>query len=542
MSHASLVQPVRSLLLAASVAATALPLLPAGTVATTLDVCLAGCTYTELAPALAAARDGDTITVGAGTYHGGLVISTSVKVVGAGAGKTIIKGGGPVITIGTYLATKEPTVSIRGLTVTGGVNHTSPMSNDWVGAPNVIAAGGGIAVMPSADFGGGATVRITDSVITGNRVVPTATQAVGPPCPGGPCSFAWARGGGIDTFGDLTLVRTTVSDNLAAGVASDADGAGIDLWWTASLTMRSSRVTGNRAVASAPNGRYAEGGGIFTDEHVTVSISDSTVSNNLASLTSTLPYDVGGGNTLDMNANGGGLHIGGGSTVSIARTAIDGNTVSASDPNGRPYAFDAGMNPGDGPVKLRDGSVSGNHLVLHAASSEDVGPSGSALDLGGKSSLSGMRIVGNTASVTSADGLAWATGGAVYVGGESVIAGSVISGNTTTATAHGGAARVWGGAVTNDGTLTLRDTLVKGNTATALGASGEALGGGVYSGPVFASDPPTLKLDGATITLNRVKGGPGITLQGGGVYSTSPVTITGGSSITGNQPDDCAGC
>jgi hypothetical protein len=425
--------------------------------------------------------------------------------------------------------------------VTGGRSHSSPISSDWVGAPNVIALGGGIATMPVADYAGGPSVRISDSVITGNRVAPTDTAPIGPPCPGGPCPFAWAKGGGIDAWGELTLVRTTVSDNVAAGLASDANGGGINLWWTGSLTRRDSRVVANRAIAAVPNGRYAEGGGIFTDEGITVSISDSTVSRNVASLTSTQPYDVGGGDTLDMNANGGGIHIGGGSTVSIVRTAIDGNTVSASDKNGRPYAFDAGMNPGDGQLTLRDGSISHNRLVVKAASSADVGPSGSALDLDGPSTVTGMRIVGNAASVTSTDGMAWAVGGAVYNGSASVITSSTIADNTTTAIAHGGPARVWGGAVVNEGSLTLRRDIVKDNTGTAVGSSGEALGGGLYSGPIYGSDPASLRLDGTTITRNRVTGGSGITLEGGGVYSTTPAVVNGGT-ISGNHPDDCVGC
>lgn len=544
MHIASLLRRARRLALPATAALITLPLLPGGIVAATRTVCPSGCAYTQLAPALAAARDGDTITVGAGTYSGGLSVTKSVRILGAGIGKTVIKGGGPVITIGTFGAVTEPTVSITGVTVTDGVSHTSPLSEAWVGAADTIALGGGIDTMPNADFSGGPAVRITDSLVTGNRAAPTATTRIGPPCPGGPCTFAWAKGGGIDSWGALTLVGTTVSDNVAAGLASDADGGGVNVWWTGSLTMRNSRVTGNRAVASVPNGRYAEGGGIFADEGIALSISDSSVSGNTASLTSTQPYDVGGGNTLDMNANGGGIHVGDGSTVSIVRTAIDGNTVAASDPNGRPYAFDAGLHPGDGPLILKDGSISGNRVTLVAASSEGVGPSGSAVDLNGDAMVSGMRISGNRVAVTSTSGIAWAAAAGVYNGGTgtgSVVSDSVISDNTAIATAHGGRALAWGGGVINEGVLTLRRDVVEDNTATAVGTSGEARGGGVYTGLIGLTDPPVLRLDGTTVTGNRVSGSAGITRQGGGVFSTTPVLVAGGS-ISGNAPDDCVGC
>ena len=41
--------------------------------------------------------------------------NASVKLVGAGAGQTVISGGGPVLTIGTFGALTEPTVSIDGV-------------------------------------------------------------------------------------------------------------------------------------------------------------------------------------------------------------------------------------------------------------------------------------------------------------------------------------------------------------------------------------------------------------------------------------------
>src|SRR6185503_10482835 len=67
-------------------ATTALLVLGAGRAsAATLEVCPSGCAYTQLAPAVAAAHDGDTIMIGAGTYDGGVTVDVSVKLVGAGA-------------------------------------------------------------------------------------------------------------------------------------------------------------------------------------------------------------------------------------------------------------------------------------------------------------------------------------------------------------------------------------------------------------------------------------------------------------------------
>src|SRR5205823_10157936 len=112
----------RPFLAAAAIAGLTLAL--AGTAsaraAATITVCPSGCAFSQIAPALAAANNGDTISIAPGTYKGGVTIDVSVTIAGAGPGRTIISGGGPVLTIGTFDAASEPTVSIGGVTITGG--------------------------------------------------------------------------------------------------------------------------------------------------------------------------------------------------------------------------------------------------------------------------------------------------------------------------------------------------------------------------------------------------------------------------------------
>ena len=229
-----------------------------------------GC-FATLQAAVNAARNGDTITIAPGTYAGGVTIDVSVTIAGAGAGSTVIRGGGPVLTIGTYGASAEPTVSISGVTITGGVARSSPESMPFAGQDGVIARGGGVEIPPNAGFTGGATVTIDNSVITGNLADPTHALPLGPPCPGGvSCPFAQAAGGGVDNWGTLTLVNTTVSNNRIgsatglAAVVSDADGGAIANELGA-LTVTNSTISGNQASATAPNGRFADSGGMFLD-------------------------------------------------------------------------------------------------------------------------------------------------------------------------------------------------------------------------------------------------------------------------------------
>ena len=117
--------------------------------AATLRVCPHGCAYSQVADAVGAAHDGDSVSVAAGNYRGGFVITRSVVVDGAGAGRTVISGGGPVITVGTLDGASEPTVTIREVTITGGVTHAAFDTS-------FEALGGGVYVPEAAD---GATPR-----------------------------------------------------------------------------------------------------------------------------------------------------------------------------------------------------------------------------------------------------------------------------------------------------------------------------------------------------------------------------------------------
>jgi hypothetical protein len=48
----------------------------------------------DAAGAVAAAASGDTILIAPGTFAGGITITKSLALVGAGAGQTVIRGGG----------------------------------------------------------------------------------------------------------------------------------------------------------------------------------------------------------------------------------------------------------------------------------------------------------------------------------------------------------------------------------------------------------------------------------------------------------------
>lgn len=516
--------------------------------AATLTVCPSGCAFTQIAPALSAASNGDTISIGAGTYDGGLAVDKSVKLVGAGSGRTTISGGGPVVTIGSHATTTEPSVTVAGLTISGGITQSSWQTGAGVG---VIARGGGVEIPPNAVFSGGATVAISNSVITGNRVAPTATGPFGPPCPdGNPCPFAGAFGGGIDNWGTLTLENTTVSNNrigTAAGlsnVASDAEGAGIhsDL---GTLTISNSVIVGNRASASAPNGRFADSGALFLDSGA-LKMSNTSVTDNSASLAAAFPSSV------ELGVNAGAIHVSNqAQSATISNSTISGNAATMTNSVGDAVAGSGGLHT-DIDVSENSNLFALNNDVIannRVTSTTIGGSSGNADGSSGAGEISGtmsnIRLTGNAVEVSAANGDATGEGGATVFDGGTITNGIVAENQIRVASAHGSAS-VKGGGVFAAVDLTLRNTPVTRNAGSVTGASGSALGGGIYdvAFPFGQDGPPggPLVLQNSAVTANALTGSAAITLQGGGLYLLGePLTRTN-STIAQNTPDDCFGC
>jgi hypothetical protein len=466
-----------------------------------------GC-FPTIQAALDAAHDGDTIHVGPGTFAGGITIDKDVALVGVSAAATIIEGGGPVVTIGD--GTADLTVSISGVTITGGFNASKPES---VVGPGFFAAGGGVLIAEAAGHATGATVTISDSVISANRVTAGAPQPV---CDH-PCSFA--SGGGVANWGTLTVTNTRIVDNVAGstatsgGLATDARGGGIWNSEVGAVTLRHSRVTGNRSAVSAPNGLFAEGGGIVDDGMLTIEA--SVVGGNSAdahtAVPSTFPTDV------ETEAVGGGIRIttAAGATATITGTTISDNNVNSTNVGGDAQATSGGLDV-DGTLLLLDSRV--DHNTVHA-------------------------------SVPSSSGnLAGAAFGGLEISGDATIRNSSVSRNVLTAVSPTGAANVGGGGIGNlSGHVTIESTRVIGNHGGAHGVGGLALGGGILNID-FGGGPPELTLSDSVVTANQLTAPSDITPRGGGIFSADlfsadpiPFTLTH-TVIAGNQPDQCVGC
>jgi hypothetical protein len=517
--------------------------------AATLHVCPRGCAYSQVADAVTAAHDGDVLSVAAGTYRGGFAITKSVVVDGTRAGRTVIKGGGPVITVGALDSSSEPTVTIREVTITGGVTHSAFDTSSE-------ALGGGVYVPEAADGATPTTLTIIASAITGNTAAPTSEvqSPSGAPCGAiGICPFAHAGGGGIDSWGDLTVSYTLVAGNQASGpLTSDADGGGI-YSQDGTLSIEHSVVTGNEALAGVPNGRFAEGAGIMIDNYFSnpgtcVSprplcrfiLRDSVVNGNTSRLETTLPLFSSNGDFV-MLANAGGIHVGDNIPTTVERSKVDDNAAISSDLQGEPGSIDAGMIVGASPLTMRDSHVDHNLAATTAQTVADVAPVGDALEVDGSGTIVDTSVDGNLATTFSPNGVAGTYGGLSVIGTDLLtVRNSSISENLTLARSDTGSAEVLGGGVFNNTQLTLDHVTITRNTARAEGPDGVAQGGAIWNGDLFAG-PPVLTLANSSVVGNVLEASPGIPRQGGGIFTTFPIAQVN-TLIAGNRPDQCAGC
>lgn len=531
-----------AVVLALTIAANATGAAPKG------DLCVGGpqC-YASIQKALDDASVGATIRIGPGTFAGGITVSRDVTLVGVDAHASKISGGGPVVTIGS--ATSAPTVRLENLTITGGLTTSNPHAPECgldvpvcgPGYANATAIGGGIETFA------GTVVTLSDSIVTGNRATPAlTTSSVKATCATGPCVAAFGDAAGIDVWGSMTLIDSTVSDNHASSPAQ-SNGGGIAVHSGASLSLQDSHVNGNSAAATAPSGRFVSGGGIFVNGGATLTVDGSSIDDNAALLSSSLasPFPMQDGNSDSSSSVGGGVFLNDGSTAVIRNSTLDGNTVSVDTPFNQSFGSDAALCAcGDVALTIDGSRIERNQLTVDATAT-DSGPAGPATlesDANG-ASITDTWIDRNTGTVTTSGANGGLIGAVAFFPGSgppTMLTNSSISKNTMTANDPTGAAEIAGAGLFNNGPLLVQSSTISGNRGLANGPSGFATGGGIVNG--FFGGPAPLTLQDSRITNNVLSGSAGITLSGGGIYTIGfPVTLTN-TVVAHNTPDDCQGC
>lgn len=248
--------------------------------------------------AISLAASGDSVMIAPATYTENLLINVNLKLIGSGATKTIIDGGG--ISTVISIVNTAANVTLSKVTISNGVS----------------AFGGGI-------YNEG-TLTVNSSTISGN----TAAD-----------SFGYAYGGGIYSFGTLVINNSTLSGNFAS--ASFKSAAGGAIYSTGALAINNSTLNGNGA-----SGHLGGGGGGIAIATGTAKISNSTLSGNHAigggggisnAGTVTISNSTLSGNTTRNSSGGGGISNVGTATLQnsiVANNTSGGNCSGTMTSNG----------------------------------------------------------------------------------------------------------------------------------------------------------------------------------------------------------------
>jgi CSLREA domain-containing protein len=374
----------------------------------------------------AAAFGANTIVLGPHTYAldqiipGVMVIGTAVSnltITGAGEGATAIDATG--VNDRAFAISTGPSVTISGLTITGGHAHWGAYGDAFTGTPGQAGAGGGAIVNA-----GVLTLRdaaITNSSAGNGGQGGTFIGTIGTPGSNGGAGGAGGDGGAILNLGILTLNGVTIDGNHAGsggaggqgeqghptggdGGAGGQGGAGGGIANDGgSVTITASTIAGNTAGsggAGGVGGPYLEtvpsvggaggaggsapgGGGVWSDGG-TLSITNSTIASNTAGpggaggtggFANATPASAGGvGGNGGSGGSGGGVGVSGPVTAKLVNATIARNSAAdggsggaggSGSPSGTRGTAGAG-GAGGGVVGEAPGSVSLQNTLLAA--------------------------------------------------------------------------------------------------------------------------------------------------------------------------------
>jgi parallel beta-helix repeat protein len=500
-------------------------------------------------------RSGGTIVVAAGTYQqsvqsGPVQIYKSLKIVGAGAGKTILQAPGPQW-VAVNVATNGLNVTLEGLTVTGGrrgvqVNGGSATSLTLRGVTvekNGAGKGNDFGLRVTGDvrvFLSGTTIgrndgigitvangrasvqidqstiadnslygiylqaasetSITSSQITGTRANADGSNGVGLCLRGTAKATARACTISGNRYG-IYLIENSSADITDSSVAGSAR-YGIRIRDSARMTLTNSRVTGGTGDGSDT---YIYGSGILVGDTCTATLQNCTVENNYMyglSISGSAHVTIGGG-AVRSNA-GQGIAITGTTTAEITSCEVSGTKQS---PGASPCCGSGVVARGESQVTIRGCPISGNaEAGVWTGDSATVSVSGSTIS----SNLNSGVDCSGTAHTTIQDNTISGNAACGIVASES--AEVVISGNRITDTkkyTNGNLGRgIWA--------LAQSKTTIRNNTITGSAEDGIRFGDGGT-----ANETATTEISGNTIRGNancgvRVDSDVGLKVAGQG--------------------------
>ncbi len=233
----------------------------------------------------------------------------------------------------------------------------------------------------------------------------------------------------------------------------------------------------NRAHVLDPWGDYGASGGGLWARSSRVTVTDSMVRDNRSALV------------------GGGIHQAEGSAMTLIDTTVQGNRADHG----------GGISNDGVSLVIRNSIVAANHAG---------GVGGGLYNDAGTATIEGSRVTANTAG----------SGGGILNSGSLMIRRSRVAGNVVEQ--DGGGIRAF--LERPGASIEISDSTVSGNRAGWKGG-GMAL---LYDAPGAG-----VTLTDTTVRANRAE------IDGGGLFveSGSDVALTGSSSVTGNEPNDCVG-
>lgn len=286
----------------------------------------------------------------------------------------------------------------------------------------------------------------------------------------------------IDSFiyneGELTLNNSVIAGNEtldSAGDSHSSNGGGIDNASTGTMTVIDSTITDNTVTAKDTD---SYGGGIVNDG--TLTVIDSTISQN---------------EVFSKNKDSIGAGISNNGTMTVMHSIITNNS-----------AHSGGHSAGGGILNLQKGTLT----MISTTVSDNVVDGAQGSMGGGIFNAGKMSVETSTFSHNSVTGNARGEGGGIFnaKGGALAVTTSTFSSNK----AGGNPAGIGGGLYNdNTGVLTVTLSTISGNVAA--GSQG-GLGGGI------ANNQGKLVVATSTLSGNSALGEAGG--YGGGVYSYNP--------------------
>jgi hypothetical protein len=282
------------------------------------------------------ASPGDTIVIPAGIItltgasnenanaSGDLDIVKNLTIQGAGAGVTIIDGGG----IDRVIDVVSSTVIISGLTIRNG-NRGSGDSGGGVRNQGTLTLTDVAVSGNSAGNGGG---MINNGTLTAANITVNGNTAAG------------ASGGGIVNGGTMTLINCTISGNAAVN-----EGGGL-LNFAGTSNLTNVTITNNTADSDNMGGGVAGGIEIFAG--TTVNVKNTIVAGNKQRTTGSVPDDCFG--TLTSQ----GFNL----IQTVASCTVAGTTTGNL----------TGVNPNLGPL-ANNGGTTQTHALLSGSPAINAG-------------------------------------------------------------------------------------------------------------------------------------------------------------------------